>query len=410
MKPPLTEPTAGLVVHRPDARDKPPTPRYTLVRLSATATTGDWFHTNEPEPEPEPGAAPRLPQWAEYVRAQATRVVPRLAAMQGVVDSDSESEDMEDEYQLDAPRRPMSRARPHRFRIWGLAASPAGACSAVVVTKHSTHHPHRRARSKLLFAWPDAPPPGGPPPPPPPAGLTTEGRLWEAIYGCRGSVADTVPTAGAPALPSPLRDLFRAVVSLQRCVFCDAPLRAAFNESACENGHLFGQFGPTSFSSLSPALPPFPSSHPSAPADLFPFSGESQPPAPPRASPSWPPACPASAPSAACAASRSPSSPPSPAASSGPTPSSIRPATCAAAAAASLSPRSSAPIPCSRCWASSSWRLACAWRGFKGAFSLKIYSPHVRASADTASSKAPSRHVPGQSESFGVLFHHSDYV
>ncbi|KAF4513623.1 hypothetical protein G6O67_000871 [Ophiocordyceps sinensis] len=249
-----TNPITGLVVHRPDARDKPPTPRYTLVRLSATATTGDWFHTNEPEPEPEPGAAPRLPQWAEYVRAQTARVVPRLAAMQGVVDSDSESEDMEDEYQLDAPRRPMSRARPHRFRIWGLAASPAGACSAVVVTKHSTHHPHRRARSKLLFAWPDAPPPGGPPPPPPPAGLTTEGRLWEAIYGCRGSVADTLPTAGAPALPSPLRDLFRAVVSLQRCVFCDAPLRAAFDESACENGHLFATCAASGLAIMAPGV------------------------------------------------------------------------------------------------------------------------------------------------------------
>lgn len=207
------------------------------MRLSATATTGDWYQANGPEPATGPR---RLPQWAEYVRAQMGRVVPRLAAMQGV-DSDSESEDMEDEYVLDDGLRPMARVHPHRFRFWGLAASPGDACSAVLVTKHSTRHPHRRALSKLLFAWPERDSPAAIAASP--KALTTEGRLWEAMYGCQGTVSDIVPTAGAGAamaLSSPLRDLFRDVVSLQRCVFCDATLRNSLGESACENGHLFG--------------------------------------------------------------------------------------------------------------------------------------------------------------------------
>ncbi|KAM4056714.1 transcription factor IIIC subunit delta N-term domain-containing protein [Hirsutella rhossiliensis] len=253
-----TNPITGLVVHRPDPHDKPAAPRYTMVRLSATAATRDWYRTNVPEDAAAAGS-PRLPQWAEYVRAQTARVVPRLAAMQGV-DSDSESEDMEDEYLLGDGRRPMSRVHPHRFRLWGLAASPGDACSAVLVTKHSTHHPHRRALSKLLFAWPER---GDPPPPPPPTAaasrprLTTEGRLWEAVYGCQGSVADIVPTAGAaaaPALPSPLRDLFRDVVSLQRCVFCVAPLRISFDESACENGHLFATCAASGLAIMAPGV------------------------------------------------------------------------------------------------------------------------------------------------------------
>ncbi|PFH54896.1 hypothetical protein XA68_12642 [Ophiocordyceps unilateralis] len=122
--------------------------------------------------------------------------------MQGL-DSDSDSEDMEDEEEEEegeegeesSPSSTMTRLHPHRFRFWGLAASPGHGSTAVLVSKHSTVHAHRRARSRLLFGW-TRPQHVRPLRPPASTLLTTEGRLWEAAYGG----ADALPLVASAAL------------------------------------------------------------------------------------------------------------------------------------------------------------------------------------------------------------------
>ncbi|KND93307.1 hypothetical protein TOPH_02370 [Tolypocladium ophioglossoides CBS 100239] len=220
-----TNPITGIIVHHPDPNNKSPAPEYSLVRLSATATNQDWYQTNVSEHDVA------LPQWAEYVRRHSTRLVPRLAAMEGL-ESDSDSEDLDDEFTEDEV--PMSQVHPHRFRFWGLASSPGDGCTAVLVTQHNTQHPHRRPRSKILFGRRD---PTKETTPGKQTGvakkLTTEGRLWEAYYGNQWDVSDAVLTGTADSLvhQSPLRDLFKDVTAQQRCVYCESRLSISSQES-----------------------------------------------------------------------------------------------------------------------------------------------------------------------------------
>ena len=182
-----------------------------------------------------------LPKWAASVRRHSTRLVPRLAAMEGL-ESDSDSEGLDDDFMED--EIPTSQVHPHRFRFWGLAASPGDGCTAVLVTKHSTQHPHRRPRSKILFGQRGA------------AqetrtgkktslakNLTTEGRLWEAWYGKQGHAPDIPPTetAASPIHQSRLRDLFEDMAAKQHCAYCESPLRMSGQETICESGHSFGE-------------------------------------------------------------------------------------------------------------------------------------------------------------------------
>ncbi|KAJ6444405.1 GPI-anchor transamidase [Purpureocillium lavendulum] len=230
----------GLVVHRPDLTEKPPAPRYSLVRLSATVTNQDWYQTNVPESEMP------LPQWAERVGRLIIRTAPRVGVMQGDFsdpESDEDEEMMDDDD--DDEELPLSKVYAHRFRFWGLASSPGDGTTAVLVTRHNTQHPHRRARSSIFFGWYDPRDSSRIPRIPAPDDLTTEGRLWEAVYGGKGDVASILPSedAAPSALPSsPLHDLFRDVVPQQRCVFCDAGLGSMAKEAKCENGHTFGKY------------------------------------------------------------------------------------------------------------------------------------------------------------------------
>ncbi|POR38367.1 Uncharacterized protein TPAR_01426, partial [Tolypocladium paradoxum] len=243
-----TNPITGIVIHHPDPDNKPPVPEYSLVRLSATATNQDWYQTNVSEDD-----AP-LPQWAESVRRHSTRLVPRLAAMEGL-ESDSDSEDLDDEFMEDEV--PTSQVHPHRYRFWGLASSPGDGCTAVLVTKHNTQHPYRRPRSKILFGQRG-------PTKVMSAGkqtgvakkLTTEGRLWEACYGNQGDVSDIVPTGttDSPTHQSPLRDLFKDITAQQRCVHCESQLSISSQESTCENGHSFATCAATGLPIMAPGV------------------------------------------------------------------------------------------------------------------------------------------------------------
>lgn len=233
----------GLVVHQRDSASQAAVPRYSLVRLSATATNQDWYQTNVPEEISE------LPQWVRRIKNQTNRVVTRVAALEGL---DTDSDDSEDDMMAmmmmmeDDGDSSKLRVHPYRYRIWGMAASPGDGTTAALVSRTGTQHPDRRSRVKLVFGWREGT-----------DGneaalrvnksrsrkLTTEGQLWEWMY------------ANGPEVPgatvrmdniitdyhgSALRTQFREVLPKQCCVFCDAPLSSEHDEAQCTNGHSFG--------------------------------------------------------------------------------------------------------------------------------------------------------------------------
>ncbi|AEO66569.1 uncharacterized protein THITE_2144092 [Thermothielavioides terrestris NRRL 8126] len=172
-------PIVDLVIHPPDPTTPTPTPLYTLVRMSATATTKDWYQTNVPPPS-DTTADPR-PQWVRTMAQKIDVQIPldmHLTRRYGDVDSDvsaSESEGEEDDDldmdgDLDSladeenangddgtSRLEIPEIHPHRFRIHGLALSPGGGVSAVLASSHSTQQPERggwhTVRSTVLFGY-----------------------------------------------------------------------------------------------------------------------------------------------------------------------------------------------------------------------------------------------------------------
>ncbi|KAL2267129.1 hypothetical protein VTJ83DRAFT_4406 [Remersonia thermophila] len=197
-------PICDLIIHPPDLSNPTPVPLYTLVRMTATSTTQDWYETNVPAPD-DLDADPR-PQW---VRTIAQKLDVRIPAdmhltrnydddsfsegsgsdsddeddeeggHDGDVDDDDdddeeEEEDGDDDEDLDmeddaeghqgtriyskggeATVHEMPEIHPHRFRIHGLTLSPGGGVVAALVSSHSTQHPERggwhTVKSSVLF-------------------------------------------------------------------------------------------------------------------------------------------------------------------------------------------------------------------------------------------------------------------
>ncbi|KAM5362021.1 hypothetical protein ACJZ2D_012771 [Fusarium nematophilum] len=235
---PSSNPISGLMIHDRDLSSTGSVPYYSIVRLSATASNQDWFETNLPEMESV------LPEWAARIRKHTTRLVSRAIALEGL---DSDSDDSEDEFMEDE----YSKLQVHesRYRIWGMAPSPGGGATAVLVSRYSTQHPERRALCKLMFARQDqerseeAMQNGAITPT---MALTTEGQVWEWMYGNGPEVPGTTAESktSQDLQDSPLREQFRQVAVQQHCVFCDMALRMDENEAKCENGHLFGTSAP----------------------------------------------------------------------------------------------------------------------------------------------------------------------
>jgi hypothetical protein len=217
-------------MHRPDPLNKPDAPLYSLVRLSATGTNREWYETNLPE-------STTLPQWAEEIGQQTTQLLPRVKAMAGAYsDSESDSDLDEDEKMVDLGS--MSHVHPYRYRIWGMVSSPGDGCTAVLASKYNTQHQERAGAVRLMFGWPvleegaerRAIP-----------GLTTEGRLWEWLYGQGTDIPGLARRAdGLHSQLSPPCVLFKDIIPTQRCELCHAGLRIAGTEACCENGHSFG--------------------------------------------------------------------------------------------------------------------------------------------------------------------------
>ncbi|KAH6856303.1 gpi-anchor transamidase-like protein [Chaetomium sp. MPI-CAGE-AT-0009] len=169
-------PIADLVIHPPNLADPTPTPLYTLIRLSATATTHDWYQTNVPASD-DPAADPR-PQWVRTIAQKLeVRVPVDMHLTRNYDDSGSEgsgsgSEDEDDELDMDGDLDSLAdeedivdsaqatvleipEIHPHRYRLHGLTLSPGGGVAAVLASNHSTQRPERggwhTVRSNVLF-------------------------------------------------------------------------------------------------------------------------------------------------------------------------------------------------------------------------------------------------------------------
>ncbi|EXK35351.1 hypothetical protein FOXG_06333 [Fusarium oxysporum f. sp. lycopersici 4287] len=239
-----SNPISGLLIHDQGITHTGSVPYYSIARLSATSRNQDWFQTNLPDSEAS------VPKWATRIRKHTTRLVARAVALEGL---DSDSDDSEDDLMDDDAAQ--LQVPESRYRIWGMVHSPGGGTTAVLVSRYSTLHPERRALCKLMFSRRDeergeydAVTPTKP--------LTTEGQVWEWMYGNAPEVLGTTATRKiSPELNnSLLREQFRDIAASQHCVFCDAALRLEEEEAKCENGHLFARCASTGLAIMAPDI------------------------------------------------------------------------------------------------------------------------------------------------------------
>jgi hypothetical protein len=185
----------------------------------------------------------------ERITKQTTRLIPREAAPETLLDdSDEDEDDNVDDLYEDFESKPD--LHPYRYRFWGLVSSPGDGSTAALVSQYSNYYPHRRGFCKLLF--------GSKSPrkseeqaeeqaeqETPQGELTTEGKLWEWMYGGGAQVPGvTTSTSVDPSLyrASPQDSFFRDLRENQSCVFCDSRLQIDGGEARCSNNHTFGKF------------------------------------------------------------------------------------------------------------------------------------------------------------------------
>ena len=131
-----------------------------------------------------------------------------------------------------------------------MASSPGGGSTVCLVSKHNTQLPSRRGFTRLLFvahsssadqqntaedqtatAADDS--------------LTTEGQMWEWMYGGGGQVpCATIPGTTAMAGLDPSLSSFNDIRVKQRCAFCDKELQNDGTEARCPDNHTFGMLSP----------------------------------------------------------------------------------------------------------------------------------------------------------------------
>lgn len=296
----ITNPITGLVVHPASLQTVSPplVPSYTAVRLSATATNASWWESNLARPGDQDGE----PQWVAEIQQKISSMLPQgLAGRVGIFGDDGEdgeedgiepddgaagldnddddgagSEESSDDGTVPGDGFAGPDVHPHRMRIWGLTISPGGGSTAVLATSQLTQKPERGGwhshRSRVLFGYTERgkartrqqqlpqqqqrplrqedfldPSLGGT------MGaedstanvdnLTTEGRLWEWMYGggpgvpgithyaypsvgedgtiSPGSAAQAARDALAQARRDRVREIFRPFAESQTCSICD---------------------------------------------------------------------------------------------------------------------------------------------------------------------------------------------
>ncbi|KAF4126835.1 hypothetical protein GMORB2_0572 [Geosmithia morbida] len=262
-----TNPIAGVIVHRPPpgTTSPGPVPLYTAVRASATAMDQDWFETNAVPDEGDTSPL-AVPSWVGRIRQSVQRTTGRVDALDLVPGADSDSEDTDEEMGEDDGERHGPPVHPHRFRIWGMSASPGGGSTVVLVSKYSTQLPARQAFSKLLFGTASSLAGSAAPPlqdvinddP----SLSTEAKMWEWMYGAGGHVPGaTVMSDIAPVLEEQtgsnvLRQIFAPLKATLSCAFCKGQLHnlEGGTEARCSRGHAFATCSSSGLPILAPGV------------------------------------------------------------------------------------------------------------------------------------------------------------
>ncbi|KAK2018067.1 hypothetical protein LZ32DRAFT_613972 [Colletotrichum eremochloae] len=280
----------GLIIHHPDMSKQSKAPAYSLVRLSATATNDNWFQQSAGDPSSSSAAAAAaveaLPQWAATISSAVKLSVPVAMlgrgagpALAGDAESVASGEDSDsDDDDFDLPEDAGEQIHPHRVRMWGMAMSPAGGMSAVIVSQHSTQKQEKSVKTKVMFGWRS----GTVASPPPPTTTTTTGdemdvdtsgraseakdlgfwarqsteaKMWDWMYGGGPAVPGTLGFGeGAGPGDLSMRKRFEGVKQKQRCVFCQTPLQDEGKESVCERGHIFATCASTGLAILAPGI------------------------------------------------------------------------------------------------------------------------------------------------------------
>ncbi|KAK1988440.1 hypothetical protein LZ30DRAFT_578098 [Colletotrichum cereale] len=272
-----TNPITGLMIHPPNMSEQSRAPAYSLVRLSATATNDNWFQQSADGPSSS--AVEALPQWAATISSTVKLSVPvaMLGRGAGPAAGDGESvasgddDDSDDDDDFDLPEDAGEQIHPHRVRMWGMAMSPAGGMSAVLVSQHSTQKPEKTVKTKVMFGGRS----GAVASPPASdemdvdadesadkardwgfwARQSTEAKMWDWMYAGGPAVPGTMGFGeGAGAEDASMRKRFEEVKQRQRCVFCQTPLEDEGKESICEQGHIFATCASTGLAILAPGI------------------------------------------------------------------------------------------------------------------------------------------------------------
>jgi len=263
-------PITGLVVYPTDPSQKTELPLYMAVRSSVTAKNQDWYETNDIE-----GQFP-TPLWVRSLSRKPMRMGTRYEAPQALADSGSEEsssdeEEAEDEQVDDegihngamegvrrngADKSPKKKISLLRYRLQGLALSPGGGCSAVVVEKQSIVYPGRKATCKVYFSHKvnKADDDERFPLDSSSKKLTTEARTWEWMYGGGDDVPGvTMPIDHAMLKGhSPMRDFFKLLKAKQKCPLCQEKVRLEGLEARCSNNHTFASCSSSGLAILAP--------------------------------------------------------------------------------------------------------------------------------------------------------------
>ncbi|OHW94764.1 GPI-anchor transamidase precursor [Colletotrichum incanum] len=273
-----TNPITSLMIHPPDLSKQSKAPTYSLIRLSATATNDNWFQQSTGDPS-SPSVIEALPKWAEAISSTVKLSVPVAMLSRGVgaVGGDAESvasvEDSDsDDDDFDLPEDAGEQIHPHRVRMWGMAMSPAGGMSAVLVSQHSTQKPEKSVKTKVMFggrssAVATLPPLGDEMEVDVDASAgggrnegfwarqSTEAKMWDWMYAGGPAVPGTLGSGeGARAGDVSLRKRFEEVKTKQRCVFCQTSLKDEGKETFCEKGHIFATCAATGLAILAPGI------------------------------------------------------------------------------------------------------------------------------------------------------------
>ncbi|KAL1871570.1 hypothetical protein VTK73DRAFT_2034 [Phialemonium thermophilum] len=286
----LANPIQDLIIHPPDLINPTPTPMYSLVRLSATSNNQDWYQTNMNVFNGQQGES-RKPAWVLDISQKLEISVPTDLKGLGAFENMDETGDMPTadepaaggnservEVSDDASDNGFPQTteiHPYRFRLLGLAASPGGGASVVLVSRLSTQQPHREnwsdLRSTLLF---DSKPRERPSKRDGSklrsllyGRLTTEGRMLEWMYGAGPDVPgvttmyddarNPIENLAEAAERRSLRDLFSDAVAQQQCEMCQQPMEVKGTDgrhSICKLGHFFSTCGSSGLAIQAPGI------------------------------------------------------------------------------------------------------------------------------------------------------------